>query len=265
MLGAIVGDSVGSVYEFDNFKSKDFIPFAPYHGNYCFATDDSIMTLAIAKAVLETDKGNGTLPQNAVRYMQGIGKQYPYCGFGGNFYCWIFSDDPKPYGSYGNGSAMRVSPVAYAAKSIEEAIHMADEVTCVTHSHPQGMLGAEATAACVWLALHGHSREDIGQYVNAHFYKIDFTIDEIRPTYRFNETCQDTVPQAIRAFLESTDFEDALRTAVSVGGDSDTLAAITCSIAGAYYGVPQKIAEKASIFLDPDLLDILDDFEARFC
>ena len=265
MLGAIVGDIVGSVYEFDNYRKKDFVLFAPYHGNRCFATDDSILTLAVAKAVLETGRGNGTLSENAVRWMQTIGRPYPGCGYGGNFYRWMYSDDPKPYGSYGNGAAMRVSPVAHAAKTLEGALRMADEVTCVTHGHSEGMRGAEATAACVWLALHGYTAEEIGKFVRSRFYEIDFTIDEIRPTYCFNETCRGTVPQAIQAFLESNGFEDALRIAISVGGDSDTLAAIACSIAGAYYGIPQEIADRAKSFLDPTLSAVLDEFELQYC
>lgn len=261
IVGAIVGDVVGSVYEFNNIKTKDF----PLFKNGCFATDDSIMTLAVAKAVMESNEEHSDLGDNAVRYMQEIGRPYPRCGYGGNFMNWIYSERPQPYNSFGNGSAMRVSPVAYAAKSLAEAEKMAKLVTEVTHNHPEGVKGAKATAGAVWLALNGASQEDIGRYVKGNYYKIDFTLDEIRPTYEFNEICQDTVPQAIEAFLEARDFEEALRNAISIGGDSDTLAAITCSIAGAYWGVPESIMKKSASYLDDRLSKILVEFDNRYC
>lgn len=261
VIGAIIGDIVGSVYEFNNIKTKEF----PLFKEGCFATDDSIMTLAVAKAVMESNAEHTDLNNNAVKHMQEIGRPYPRCGYGGNFMTWIYSDDPKPYNSFGNGSAMRVSPVAYAAKSLAEAEKMAKLVTEVTHNHPEGIKGAKATAGAVWLALNGASQDDIGRHVKGNYYKLDFTLDEIRPTYEFNEICQDTVPQAIEAFLEATSFEDALRNAISIGGDSDTLAAITCSIAGAYWGVPESIAEKATKYLDGRLSGILAKFDNRYC
>lgn len=261
ILGAIIGDIVGSVYEFNNIKTKDF----PLFKKGCFATDDSIMTLAIAKAVVESNEEHSDLSCNAVKYMQEIGRPYPNCGYGGNFWNWIYSDAPQPYNSFGNGSAMRVSPVAYAAKSLAEAEKMAKLVTEVSHNHPEGIKGAKAAAGSVWLALHGASQEDIGRYVKGNYYKLDFTLDEIRPTYIFNEICQDTVPQAIEAFLEANSFEDALRNAISIGGDSDTLAAITCSIAGAYWGVPESIAEEAVKYLDDRLRQILLEFDGKYC
>lgn len=261
VIGAIVGDIVGSVYEFNNIKTKEF----PLFKKGCFATDDSIMTLAIAKAVIESDSEHTDLGANAVKYMQEIGRPYPHCGYGGNFGAWIFSNDPQPYNSFGNGSAMRVSSVAYAAKSLAEAEKMAKLVTEVTHNHPEGIKGAKATAGAVWLALNGASKEDIGRYVKSNYYKLDFTLDEIIPTYMFNEICQDTVPQAIEAFLEANSFEDALRNAISIGGDSDTLAAITCSIAGAYWGVPKNIADEAKEYLDDRLKKILIDFDGKYC
>ncbi len=261
VIGAIVGDVVGSVYEFNNIKTKDF----PLFKKGCFATDDSIMTLAVAKAVMESNEDHSDLGGNAVRYMQEIGRPYPHCGYGGNFMNWIYSERPQPYNSFGNGSAMRVSSVAYAAKSLAEAERMAKLVTEVTHNHPEGIKGAKATAGAVWLALNGASQEDIGRYVKSNYYKLDFTLDEIRTTYEFNEICQDTVPQAIEAFLEARDFEEALRNAISIGGDSDTLAAITCSVAGAYWGVPVSIAEKSESYLDGRLSGILAEFDNRYC
>lgn len=258
MLGAIVGDIVGSIYEFDNHRSKEF----PLFSANCFATDDSIMTLAVAKALVEWKQGAGELDDLAVRYMQEVGRPYPGCGYGGRFRGWMYSDDPEPYNSFGNGAAMRVSPVAYVAGSLEEVKALSKAVTGVTHNHPEGLKGAEATAVATWMALHGASKEKIGEHIRENYYDIAFTLDEIRPVYQFNETCQDTVPQAIEAFLESEDFEDAIRNAISVGGDSDTLAAITGAIAGAYYGIPQGIANQAQSYLDNRLKSILHDFGA---
>jgi len=260
MLGAIVGDVVGSIYEFHNHRSKDF----PLFNKKCFATDDSIMTLAIAKALVEWKKNGGDLSKLAVKYMQEIGRPYPYCGYGGRFLGWIYDKYPLPYNSFGNGAAMRVSPVAYVADSIEEVKELSKAVTEVSHNHPEGIKGAEATAVATWMALHDYRMEEIRRYICENYYKLDFTLDDIRDTYRFNETCQDTVPQAIEAFLESDSFEDAIRCAISVGGDSDTLAAITCGIAGAYYGVPEKIGKKTRTYLDQRLTAVLDEFEATF-
>jgi type I restriction enzyme M protein len=260
MLGAIVGDIVGSVYEFDNHRSKEF----PLFQRKCFATDDSIMTLAIAKALLETEPLDiDALSQNAVEWMQTIGRPYPNCGYGGRFLDWMYSSRPRPYGSYGNGAAMRVSPVAYVAKDTDDCMALSEAVTRVTHNHPEGIKGAEATAVATFMGLHGYSKTNIQQIMNG-YYDLNFTLDEIRSSYRFNETCQRTVPQAIVAFLESTGFEDAIRNAISIGGDSDTLAAITGSIAGAYYGVPDDIAKQAYSYLDSTLSGILDEFERKY-
>ena len=211
MIGAIIGDIVGSRFEWNNYRKKDFTLFT----EDCFATDDSIMSLAIAGAVLQHQTEAVDLSKAAVCWMQKVGRPYPHCGFGGNFYHWIYSDDPKPYNSFGNGAAMRVSACGLSAKTLEAALQMS-------------------------------------------------TIDAIRPDYGFNETCQDTVPQAIEAFLESESFEDAIRTAISVGGDSDTLAAITGSIAEAYYGVPKNLYDMAITYLDEPLKQILFAFESVF-
>lgn len=243
MLGAIVGDIVGSRFEFDNHRSKNFSLFAAG----CSVTDDSIMTLAVAKAIMENGKrmeqAAGSeddyrlLSELAVRYMREIGRRYPYCGYGGMFARWLFSDIPKPYRSFGNGAAMRVSPAGFAARTQKEAIDLAGAVTSVTHNHEEGIKGAQATAVAVYLERRGCRKSEIRERIGA-YYPLDFTIDEIRDTYTFDATCQQTVPQAIQAFLESTSFEDTIRTAVSVGGDSDTIAAITGAVAEAYYGVP---------------------------
>lgn len=260
MLGAIIGDIVGSRFEFDNIKTKEFKFFA----RTCYFTDDSVMTLSIAKALLEANDDFSNLSELTIKYMQEIGRCYPDCGYGGRFFTWMFSNNPSPYYSFGNGSAMRVSAVAYVGKSLEEVKELSKKVTEITHNHPEGLKGAEATAVAIFLAKNGKTKEEIKKYINDNYYKLDFTLDEIRPTYRFNEICQDTVPQAIEAFLESNGFEDAIRNAISIGGDSDTLAAITGSIAEAFYGVPKDIKKEALSYLDDTLLNIYLEFEKKF-
>ncbi len=260
MLGAIIGDIVGSRYEFNNIKTKQF----PLFSSRCFFTDDSVMTLAIAEAVMACDGNYQDLSEKAIEYMHRIGRRYAGCGYGGRFYGWLLSKNPKPYGSYGNGAGMRVSSIAWAARSLEECIEMSRAVTEVTHNHPEGIKGAEAIAVCTYLALHGAGKEEIRKYVNDHYYTLDFCLDEIRSTYRFNETCMDTIPQAIEAFLEAEDFEDAIRNAISIGGDSDTLGACTGAIAEAFFGIPEWIRDEAQQFLERQLSDILIDFEDEF-
>lgn len=260
MLGAIIGDIVGSRFEWDNYKGKDFEFFSPK----CFPTDDSIMTLAVARSILDCGPDYGDLPEQAVRSMQSLGRQYPDAGYGGRFSVWLWSEEPKPYGSYGNGAAMRVSPCGFAARSLDEAGELSEMVTRVTHDHPEGLKGAEATAAAIYLARDGKPLEEIRDYINAHYYPLDFTLDEIRDSYEFDVSCQGSVPQAMEAFFESTDFEDAIRNAVSIGGDSDTLAAITGGVAEAYYGIPEDLRRQALGFLDDRQKEILDAFEARY-
>lgn len=261
MLGAIIGDIVGSKYEFNNHRSKDFVLL----DEDCFFSDDSIMTIAIAKAVLESKNDYyNLLDENAVKWMQLIGRPYPNSGYGSNFYNWIYSDNPVPYNSFGNGAAMRVSAVAYAAKSLEEAEYFAYLVTSVTHNHEEGIKGAKAIASAIYLAKIGFHKDLIKQYIEDNYYKIDFTIDSIRDTYQFNETCQDTVPQALEAFFESKSFIDAIRIAISVGGDSDTLSAITGSVAEAYYGISKNLRKKALSYLDKELKDIILEFEKEY-
>lgn len=259
MLGAIIGDIIGSRFEWNNHRSKDFNLFSAE----CFFTDDTVMTLAVAKALLDCKGNYSNLSEKAISAMQEIGRPYPDCGYGGMFECWIYSNDPKPYNSYGNGAAMRVSACGFIAKTLEEAKELSRKVTEVTHNHPEGIKGAEATTVAIFLARNGHKIDEIREYINEHYYKMNFTLDEIRDTYEFNETCQETVPQAIMAFLESTSFEDAIRNAISIGGDSDTLAAITGGIAEAYYGVPLLFENSAKRFLDERLLNILNDFKNR--
>ena len=262
MYGAILGDIVGSPYEFDcnNYKAKDF-PLFSRHSDF---TDDTVMTLAVAKALLSSRGQDDTAIKAAlVREMQQLGRAYPDRGYGTHFNGWLYEDAPQPYQSYGNGSAMRVSPAAWLAEDMTEALHLAQLTAEVTHDHPEGIKGAQATAAAVFLARTGCSRADIRAYVERVFgYDLGRTCDEIRPTYHHVESCQETVPQAITAFLESTGFEDALRTAVSLGGDSDTLAAITGSIAEAFYGVPENLKQECRQRLTPELAGILEKFES---
>jgi type I restriction enzyme M protein len=272
LLGAIIGDIVGSRFEFDNHRSKDFELFT----EDCQVTDDSIMTLAVAKAIMEADKitepSHGRygydsefyllVKRMTIKYLQEIGRRYPNCGYGGRFSGWIFSDDPRPYNSFGNGAAMRISPVGFASRTESEVCRLSEVVTGVSHDHCEGLKGAEATAVAIYMARRGFTKGEILDKIKRNYYELDFKIDDIRDTYKFNETCQETVPQAIQAFLESTSFEDAIRTAISLGGDSDTLAAITGSIAEAYYGVPQDLKDKALNYLDSDLRAIYDEWYA---
>ena len=260
MLGAIIGDTVGSRFEWHNHRSKDF-DFLTYK---CEPTDDSIMTLAIAKAILKSEDDVNKLPDLAVRYMQQLGRLFPDAGYGGAFRKWIRSNNPKPYGSFGNGAAMRVSPVGFAAKNLDEAKAMSKAVTKVTHNHPEGLKGAEATTVAIFMALHGKSMLEIRDYIDKNYYPMNFTLDGIKDSYQFNETCQDTVPQAMMAFFESTGFEDAIRNAISIGGDSDTIAAITGGIAEAYYGIPSEIRKHELTFLNERLLAILVEFENKY-
>lgn len=259
MIGAIIGDIVGSRFEWDNYRAKDFELFT----DDCFATDDSIMTLAIGKALMSSKPDWSDLGEQAVRCMQEVGRPYPRCGYGGRFWNWMYSNNPQPYHSFGNGAAMRVSACGFMAKSLEEAKALSKAVTEVTHNHPEGIKGAEAMVVAIYMARSGSKLEQIREVIDREYYPMDITLEEIRSTYRFNETCQNTVPQALMAFFESTSFEDAIRNAISVGGDSDTLAAITGGIAEAYYGVPEEIKQKALSYLDKRLLGIYADYEQR--
>lgn len=257
MYGAILGDIVGSPYEFDcnNYKAKDF-PLFSCRSDF---TDDTVMALAVAKALLDTRGQNDAAIKAAlVREMQRLGRAYPDRGYGVRFNHWLYTDAPQPYQSYGNGSAMRVSSAAWLAKDMAESLHLAQLTAEVTHDYPEGIKGAQAVAAAIFLARTGHDKAEIKAYVEREFgYDLSRSCDEIRPTYHHVESCQETVPQAIIAFLESTSFEDALRTAVSLGGDSDTLAAITGSIAEAFYGVPEDLKQKCRQRLTPELERIL--------
>ena len=263
MYGAIIGDTVGSVYEFDNVKTKEF----PLFSEYSSFTDDSVMTIAVAAALLRWKQDGADLHRATVEEMQRFGRLYPHPkgAYGGRFSQWLRSDDPQPYNSLGNGSAMRVSPCGLIAGSLEEALELAAVSAEVTHNHPEGIKGAQATAAAIYLAKTGSGIPEIRSYISENFYPMDRTLDEIRPDYHFDETCPGTVPEAITAFLESKSFEDAIRNAVSLGGDSDTIGAITGAIAWAYYGrdglQPDMQAMLDQIRLPEDLQTVVDAFE----
>ena len=241
MLGAIIGDIVGSKYEFTSDKTKDFELFS---SDSCL-TDDSMMTIAVGCACAKSDLSDEEdFKSWVIYYMRKIGREFPSAGYGYHFFRWIKSDFMGAYSSFGNGSAMRVSPVAWAAQSLEEAEKLAKWSAEVTHNHPEGIKGAQAVAAAIYFARTGKSKAEIKDYIEKHYYKLDFTLNEIRPAYEFDVTCQGSVPQAIQCFMESSDFEDAIRNAVSLGGDGDTQAAMAGAIAEAFYGIPENIKQK---------------------
>ena len=262
MYGAILGDIIGSPFEFDRGdKTKNFDLFS----KGCDFTDDSVMTIAVGEALLAvgTEATVKEIEEAVVTNMQDWGKRYPYAGYGGRFRYWLRERNPKPYGSYGNGSAMRVSAAGWLYDSMERTREVARATANVTHNHPEGIKGAEATAGAIYMARSGSSKEEIKEYIEREFhYNLDRTLDEIRPGYHMDETCQRTVPEAIIAFLESKDFEDAIRNAVSLGGDTDTLGAITGSIAEAFYGIPAVLlAECRNRIAEGLMTDVLDEFD----
>ena len=264
MIGAIFGDIVGSRFEFNNHLSKDFRLLIPGRNTF---TDDSVMSCAVAKAILDCKGDYGKLSEKAVAAMQHIGRQFPNCGYGRKFIEWMFTDNPEPYNSCGNGSAMRISAVGFAAKTVEQAKEMSAAVTCISHNHPEGMKGAEATAVAIVLAREGKSKEQIKQYVEENYgYDLSTSVDEYRENCRGHgkEICQVSVPQAFACFLEGRDFLDVIRNCISIGGDSDTIAAIAGGIAEAYFGFPTFCEDAAEQFLDKRLLEIVQDFEKQF-
>ena len=283
MLGAIIGDIVGSIYEWNNIKTKDF----PLFKECCFFTDDSLMTLALAEALMQgeiitrgeeggTSYGSIYVPSNVyIECFKKWVKLYPNSGYGISFNNWLNSTFNRPYNSWGNGSAMRVSPCSWIIPihenfqvGLEGILDLAKQSAEISHNHPEGVKGAQATAMAIFYARHGKSLNDIASFkdrIRRDFspggiwnfnYDLERTLEAIRPTYHFNESCQETVPEAIIAFLESTGFEDAIRNAISLGGDSDTLTAITGSIAEAAYGIPEAIRTKALSYLDTPLMDV---------
>ena len=266
MLGAITGDIIGSIYEANNIKTKKFDLFTDKNR----FTDDTVMTFAVAEALM-----NGGGNENFIRFMKRYGLLYPRAGYGGTFVRWLASDTTEPYNSWGNGSAMRVSSCGWIANldiPIEEGLKLTEDLAKksaeVTHNHPEGIKGAQATAVSIFFMRHGKSKNAIKEYkdklkdyIKDRFeYDLDFTIDEIRPIYRFDVSCQGSVPPAIVSFLESENFEDAIRNAISIGGDSDTIGAITGSIAEASYGIPEDIKEKAMSYLDGRLKGVYENW-----
>ncbi len=254
MIGAIAGDIIGSVYEWDNIKTKDFDLFSPK----CFFTDDTVLTVALADSIL-----SGT---SYVDNLRKFYRWYPGRGYGASFHSWVRSSNPMPYNSWGNGAAMRISPVGYAYNDIATILQKAQEFTEITHNHPEGIKGGQATAATIYLARIGKSKSEIKDFIETKFqYDLSKHVDLIRPSYRLDVSSQGTVPQAIRAFIDSTDFEDAVRTAVSLGGDTDTLASITGGIAQAFYGgVPEPIVNKVYEILDVRLGKITREFMEEY-
>ncbi|MBP5433010.1 MAG: O-acetyl-ADP-ribose deacetylase [Ruminococcus sp.] len=260
MIGAILGDMIGAPYEFDRGnKTKEF----PLFSKESEFTDDSVMTIAVAEALINTfGQSDDEIKTAVIDSMQKWGKRYPNAGYGGMFGRWLFAKEPKPYGSFGNGSAMRVTSVGWLYDDIETTRKMAALTAEVTHNHPEGIKGAEATASAIFLARTGHSKDEIHQYIVKEFgYDLSHTCDEIRPTYHHVESCQETVPEAITAFLEGTDFEDVIRTAVSLGGDCDTLTCIAGGIAEAFYGVSMALECEAVSRLPKDMEEVLNRFD----
>lgn len=261
MYGAILGDIIGSPFEFDRGdKTKKFELFT----RGCGFTDDSVMTVAVAEALIAVgpDADEKEIEEAVIANIQDWGKHYPHAGYGGSFRHWLKDRHPQPYGSYGNGSAMRVSAAGWLYHTIERTREVARWTAAVTHNHPEGIKGAEATASCIFLARSGASKEDMRDYVEQEFhYDLSRTLNEIRPYYHHVESCQQTVPEAITAFLEAEDFEDAVRNAVSLGGDTDTLAAITGSIAEAFFGIPAVLKAECRNRIDPEMNRVLDAFD----
>ena len=256
MFGAIIGDIVGSIYEWKRIKTKDF----EFFSSKCFFTDDSVCTAAVADILLHD------LPP--AETMQKWCQRYPHCSYGGMFGNWIFEDTPEPYCSYGNGSAMRVSPAAFLNQNdLNAALAASDKVTAITHNHPEGMKGARATTHAIWLAFQGEDSGTIREVISSEYdYDLSQSVDKIRPNYCFKETCQKTVPQGITCALESVSYEDAVRNAVSLGGDSDTLAAIAGAIAEALHGIPAEFIEKAKkdyLADAPDLCDVIQEMYSK--
>ncbi len=261
MLGAILGDIVGSPFEFDRGKKiKDFGPLFSKESGY---TDDSVMTVAVAEALMnaENDADVETIKSEVIKSMHEWGRKYPNAGYGGKFRRWLKYGETTPYGSYGNGSAMRVSAAGWLYDSLERTREVARATAEVTHNHPEGIKGAECTAAAIYMARTGKSKEEIKQYIIGEFgYDLSRTLDEIRPTYHHVESCQETVPEAVTAFLEGEDFEDVVRCAVSLGGDCDTLTCIAASMAEAFYGFPEEYHNETLKRIPEDMNEVYKKF-----
>lgn len=269
IMGAIIGDIAGSRFEFKPNRNKNFELLVkgenylkknqPYKEflETCRFTDDAVMTVAVANALLECDGDYSKLSKLAIKNMKKFGNKYPFAGYGSKFKRWLQLPICEPYNSFGNGSAMRISAVPYFANSLEEVKVLSKMVTEVTHNHPEGIKGAESVACCIWLALNGESKEGLKTFVEENYYNLDFDYDDLVKNYTHDESCQNSVPQSIFAFLISDSYEDTLKTAISMGGDADTMACIAGSIAAAYYGLPANLEKQGLEFLPPDLKDVV--------
>ena len=254
IIGAIAGDIIGSVFEWNNVKTTEFKLFS----NKSKFTDDSVLTFATMDALLYS--------KNYTEVYQSYGKKYPGRGYGGSFHAWIYYENPEPYNSWGNGSAMRASPIGWFGGSIEEVMYEAYKSAIVTHNHPEGIKGAQAAAASVFLARTGKTKEEIKNFITDTFnYNLDRKIDDIRTYYRYDVSCQGSVPEAIIAFLESTDYENAIRLAISIGGDSDTIACITGGIAEAFYKtIPDHIINNVHKILPKEIIKLIEEFSMKY-
>lgn len=269
MIGAVIGDVVGSRFEFDNHLSKNFKFFKSDYRSYddavCHFTDDTVMTCAVAESLMRSaPNGYKDLPEVTVETMHQVGLLYPRCGYGGKFFQWMLGDDWSPYNSCGNGSAMRISPVGDIAKSVDEAKRLSEAVTAITHNHPEGMKGAEAAAVAKVLLKQGMSKEALRSYIEANYYKLPKTVKDYRMDSdgHGKEICQVTMPQAFTCFFEGESFEDVIRNCISIGGDSDTIAAIAGGIAEAYYPIPDWMKFEVRSFLPRPLLDIVNRWDS---
>ena len=261
MMGAILGDLIGAPYEFDRGNKTKAFPLFSAGSEF---TDETVMTVAVAEALMDTiGKSDDEIKAALIESMQRWGRQYPHAGYGGMFNSWLRAKDPEPYGSYGNGSAMRVSSVGWLFDTLKETRRIARLTAEVSHNHPEGIKGAEATASAIFLARTGSGKGQIRDFITQTFgYDLSRTCEQIRPAYYHVETCQKTVPEAVTAFLEGTDFEDVIRTAVSLGGDCDTLTCIAGGMAEAFYGVPEAMVSEARKRLPEDMLSVVDRFSA---
>ena len=267
MLGAIIGDIAGSRFEFHNLKSKDFELF---HAT-CRFTDDTVLTVAVADTLIglsHNDKGmgeNDAFRERLILRLDAWARRYWRAGYGQRFFQWMRlpNGQKRPYGSWGNGAAMRVSPIAYYARTMEEALTLAKLSATVTHDHPEAVKSAECVAGLIWLGKQGADKSELMAFARK-YYNMDFTLDEIRPFYKHTEKAEESVPQAIASFEASADFEDTVRNAISIGGDSDTIAAIAGSIAEAYYDIPPHMVAEARSYLTEDILKVVDLFDSQY-
>lgn len=257
LFGAIIGDIVGSVFEFANVKTKKFTLFSPHSA----ITDDSCMTVAVAEAIRRWTRDGGDLSDIAAATMREFGNKFPDLGYGAQFYQWLIHNDKGAYNSWGNGAAMRISAAGWYGKDLNEVKYLSYIVTSVTHNHIEGIKGAEATAVAIWAARNGWSKDDIAEYIRDNYYNSCDCVADLQADYEWDASCQGTVPPALQCFFESENFEDAIRNAISIGGDSDTIGAITGSVAEAYYGVPDELKQQAIARIPDGLLQVVLELE----